>query len=89
MAATSDEQTPMANQQTDASRPPVILNRTLKIETGSGEKEVQINFYLPIQREVDWECEYEIGWPRWREKVQSVRHRFCSVTFACTPNGGS
>jgi hypothetical protein len=53
----------MAKQQTDSSRPPVILNRTLKIETESGEKDVQINFYLPTELEVDWGCEYEIGWP--------------------------
>lgn len=41
----------------------VILNRTLKIETEGGEKEVQIKIYLPAQRNNDWECEYEIGWP--------------------------
>jgi hypothetical protein len=82
MAATSDEQTPMANQQTDASRPPVILNRTLKIETEDGEKEVPVRFYLPIPSENDWECEYEIDWPagvrRFKaygiDSVQSLSH---------------
>jgi hypothetical protein len=53
----------MAKEQNDTSQPPVILKRTLKIETASGEKQVPIKFYRPTQREKDWECEYEIGWP--------------------------
>jgi hypothetical protein len=69
-------------KQTDVSRPPVILNRTLIIETESGEKEVQINFYLPTQQQEDWECEYEICWPagvrRFKahgiDSVQSLSH---------------
>jgi hypothetical protein len=39
------------------------VDRTLKIETGGGEKELPIKVYLPTQAEVDWECEYEINWP--------------------------
>ena len=72
----------MAKQQTDASRPLVILNRTLGLETESGEKEVQINFYLPTEQQEDWECEYEICWPagvrRFKahgiDSVQSLSH---------------
>jgi hypothetical protein len=72
----------MAKQQNDTSRPPVILNRTLKIETEDGEKEVPIKFYLPIQGREDWVCEYEISWPagvrRFKahgiDSVQSLSH---------------
>jgi Domain of unknown function (DUF6968) len=76
----------MAKQENDTSRPPVILNRTLKIETEDGEKEVPIKLYLPTQgREdwgEDWVCEYEIGWPagvrRFKaqgiDSVQSLSH---------------
>jgi hypothetical protein len=72
----------MAKDQNDASRPPVILNRIFKIETEDGEKEVPICFYLPIQSEDDWECEYEIDWPtglrRFKaygiDSVQSLSH---------------
>ena len=53
----------MAKQQNDTSRPPVFLNRTLKIETEDGENDVPIRFYLPTQRKDDWECRYEIDWP--------------------------
>jgi Domain of unknown function (DUF6968) len=63
MAVTSEEQRPMAKQQDPTPRPPIFLNRTLKIETEGGEKEVPIRFYLPTQQEDDWECEYEIDWP--------------------------
>ena len=52
----------MAKKQND-TKPPVILNRSLQIETAGGEKQVPVTFYRPTQREDDWECEYEIGWP--------------------------
>jgi hypothetical protein len=42
----------------------VIVNRNLKFETESGEKDIPIKIYLPIQQNDDsWQCEYEIGWP--------------------------
>ena len=40
----------MAKEQNDTSQPPVILKRTLKIETAGGEKQVPIKFYRPTQR---------------------------------------
>ena len=53
----------MSKQQTGASQPAVTLYRVLKIDTEAGEKELPIRFYLPAQRENDWDCEYEIDWP--------------------------
>src|SRR4029078_10732195 len=52
----------MAKKQND-TKPSVILNRSLQIETAGGEKQVPVTFYRPTQREDDWECEYEICWP--------------------------
>jgi hypothetical protein len=37
--------------------------RTLTIATPTGPKPVQITMYLPVQKETDWECAYEIDWP--------------------------
>jgi hypothetical protein len=41
----------------------IVLNRNLKIKTDTGEVVVPINIHQPVEDEVDWKCEYEIGWP--------------------------
>jgi hypothetical protein len=41
----------------------IVLNRNLKIKTDAGEVDVPINIHQPVEEEVDWKCEYEIGWP--------------------------
>jgi hypothetical protein len=41
----------------------IVLNRNLTLKSDGDEVIVPINIHLPVEDEVDWKCEFEIGWP--------------------------
>jgi hypothetical protein len=41
----------------------IVLNRNLTLKSDGDDVIVPINIHQPVEDEVDWKCEFEIGWP--------------------------
>jgi hypothetical protein len=41
----------------------IVATRVLKLRRGPSEIPVPVRIFAPEQREVDWACRFEIGWP--------------------------
>jgi len=41
----------------------LIATRILKLRRPTGDSGIPIRIYAPEQREVDWACRLEVGWP--------------------------
>jgi hypothetical protein len=41
----------------------VVATRALKLRRAAGDIEIPIRIFAPVRQDVDWSCQFEIGWP--------------------------
>jgi hypothetical protein len=41
----------------------IIATRVLKLRRHSGDIEIPIRIFAPLQEAVDWSCKFDVGWP--------------------------